>query len=232
MVALILAIAAMAVQVGSATDARGAARALQLRYRNATTLKAAFFERYSDGNGGILAESGTVYFSRPGRMRWEYEAPEQKLFLVDGKNVWFYRPDDHTASRAKLRESSDWRTPLALLVGKANLSKLCSDVQLVDPTSGRAGESDEESAHAGNIILRCIPRSGYDTRESIREVILETDRQAYLVHVVIREVGGTETEFRFGNWEANLTMPEAKFRFDPPGGVTIVDEDTLAGTTH
>jgi outer membrane lipoprotein-sorting protein len=52
-----------------ATDARVAVRALEARYHHAASLKAVFFERYSDGNGGGSAESGTVYFSRPGRMR-------------------------------------------------------------------------------------------------------------------------------------------------------------------
>src|ERR1700723_4280508 len=115
----------------NAEDSRHAVRALEARYAHARTLKAAFFERYSDGTGASQAESGIVYFSRPGRMRWQYESPEQKLFLVDGANVWFYVPADHTASRAKLKESSDWRTPLALLTGKADLSKLCRSIQLV-----------------------------------------------------------------------------------------------------
>ena len=103
--------------LASASDVQATVRALEARYQHAHTLKAIFFERYSDGNGGVAAESGTVYFSRPGRMRWEYESPEQKLFLVDGTNVWFYVPADRTASRAKMKESSDWRTPLALLAG-------------------------------------------------------------------------------------------------------------------
>ena len=102
-----------------ARDVNSVRRALEARYQHARTLRASFFERYTDGNGGALAESGTVYFSRPGRMRWEYESPEQKLFIVDGTNVWFYIPADHTASRAKLKDSSDWRTPLALLTGKS-----------------------------------------------------------------------------------------------------------------
>src|SRR3984885_12771224 len=101
-------------------------RALEERYRHASTLRANFYERYSDGKGTIVAESGVVYFSRPGRMRWDYESPERKLFLVDGNSAWFYIPADHTASRAKMKESSDWRTPLALLAGKADLSKLCA----------------------------------------------------------------------------------------------------------
>jgi len=99
----------------SASNVQIAVRALEQRYRHASTLRAVFFQRYSDGNGGVAAESGIVYFSRPGRMRWEYESPESKLFLVDGTNVWFYVPADRTASRAKLKESSDWRTPVALL---------------------------------------------------------------------------------------------------------------------
>src|ERR1700720_241426 len=125
MLTLVLAIVSVTLSAGSAADAKAAARALESRYQHVHTLKATFFERYSDGKGAIQSESGTVYFSRPGRMRWDYESPEQKLFLVDGTNVWFYVPADRTASRAKMKESSDWRTPIALLVGKAELSRLC-----------------------------------------------------------------------------------------------------------
>src|SRR5271169_5234217 len=125
MAALALVIISIALSQGSASNAKAAARALESRYAHARTLKAAFFERYSDGNGSAQSESGTVYFSRPGRMRWDYESPERKLFLVDGTNVWFYVPADRTASRAKMKESSDWRTPLALLTGKANFARLC-----------------------------------------------------------------------------------------------------------
>src|SRR5580704_14460402 len=124
-----------AIFVAAATgprDASSVSSGLQARYQHARTLRATFFERYSDGHGGVTSESGTVYFSRPGRMRFEYESPEEKLFIVDGTNVWFYVPADNTASRAKLKESSDWRTPLALLTGKADLSKLCRSTRLAD----------------------------------------------------------------------------------------------------
>src|SRR5260370_35166220 len=81
-------------------------------------------------------------------MRWEYEAPERKLFIADGKTVWFYVPADHTATKAPIKESSDWRTPLALLTGKADLSRLCSRIDLITQNAGSA-------AHA---TLRCFPR--------------------------------------------------------------------------
>jgi len=226
MLRMILFIAVLALSAGAAGDAHSAAQALEARYQHARTLKAIFFERYSDGNGGVSAESGTVYFSRPGRMRWEYESPEQKLFLVDGTNVWFYVPADRTASRAKLKESSDWRTPLALLAGKADLSKLCRKIDFAD--SG----SDERPASPGNEVLRCIPRGDQSSADATKDVIFETDPEAHLVRVVIREAGNASTEFRFGNWEENIAVPEVKFHFQPPPGVAIVDEESLAGAIH
>src|SRR3984957_17239455 len=141
-------------------DARQIARAMEAHYHRATTLKAHFFEKYSDGNGGVSAESGTVYFSKPGRMRWEYESPEEKLFLVDGSYVWFYVPADHTASRAKLSQSSDWRTPLALLAGKTDLSKLCRRIEPVAPSSLGSDGSSAATPTPGSTVLRCIPRQG------------------------------------------------------------------------
>src|SRR5271155_2895360 len=194
----------------SATSIRDAVRALESRYRHARTLKAEFFERYSDGNGGSAAESGTVYFSRPGRMRWEYESPEEKLFIVDGTNVWFYVPADRTASRAKLKESSDWRTPLALLTGKADLAKLCRSIQLVGPEAEKGSQFGGRTVPAGNSVLLCIPRDASGSAPTL-QVLFETDPDARLVRVLIREAGHVETEFRFGNWEENGAIPEVKF---------------------
>src|SRR5579863_4412539 len=205
--------------------------ALEARYHRAHTLRADFYERYKDGNGGALSESGTVYFSQPGRMRWEYESPEQKLFIVDGTNVWFYVPADHTASRAKLKESSDWRTPLALLTGKADLSKLCRSIQLASAEAQQASGIDPKTVGAGDDVLLCVPR-GTSSSDPDYQVLFQSDREAQLVRVLIREPGRVQTEFRFGNWEENSAIPEVKFHFQPPPGVAIVDEESLANEIH
>ena len=220
-------------QSAVALETQNAVRALERRYHHAGTLKAEFYERFSDGNGSVAAESGTVYFSRPGRMRWEYESPEQKLFLVDGTNVWFYVPADRTASRAKLKQSSDWRTPLALLAGNADLARLCRSVEIVNPKASPGGNSEPRPASPGNTLLRCIPRSkSEDAGSVLREVLLETDPEAHLVRVLLREAGNMETEFRFAAWQENIAVPESKFHFQPPPGVAIVNEETLAGEIH
>jgi outer membrane lipoprotein carrier protein len=168
-------------------------------------------------------------------MRWDYESPEQKLFLVDGTNVWFYVPADRTASRAKMKESSDWRTPIALLAGKADLSRLCGAIEIVDPSSASADPKEVRPSGPGNIILRCTPRkvsSDGEDANVLRDVLLETDPESHLVRVIIHEAGNVETEFRFGNWQENIPIDEAQFHFQPPPGVTIVDEATLANAIH
>jgi outer membrane lipoprotein carrier protein len=206
------------------------ARALEARYRHVQTLKATFFETYQDGNGALSAESGTVYFSRPGRMRWEYESPHEKLFLVDGTNAWFYIPADRTASRAKFKDSSDWRTPLALLAGQANLSHLCRALEIV-PESHRQAREEGGISIVGLTVLHCLPRNtSDDSGNPIREILLEVDAEVRLVGVRIHEAGDWEMSFRFANWEQNISIPEVKFHFLPPPGVSIVDESALAGS--
>jgi outer membrane lipoprotein carrier protein len=216
-----------------ARDAQSILRALEARYHHAQTLKAAFYERYSDSSssGEGSAESGIVYFSQPGRMRWEYESPEKKLFIVDGTNVWFYVPADRTVSRAKVKESSDWRTPLALLTGKSDLSKLCRSIEILDPA--KAQDPEDRPSAAENTVLRCVPkRESADADQEIREVLLESDPESHLVRLVIRQPGNLETEFRFAAWEENLSIAETMFHFAPPEGVTVVDESALANQVH
>jgi outer membrane lipoprotein carrier protein len=228
-VVILLALTMNYAQAGIAIDdAKSIASAFESRYHRARTLRAAFLERYSDGSGAATVESGTVYFSRPGRMRWEYESPEEKLFLVDGKNAWFYVPTDHVVSRAKIKESSDWRTPLALLAGSANLASICQSLSVVNPAKVPPGAQGEPGSSGGDAsVLLCLPK-----RETDSEVFLRIDSNSWVVRLLIREPGKIETEFRFGNWEEDIAIPPEKFHFQPPPGASVVDESALAGTIH
>ena len=87
----------------------------EARYREARSLSATFLEEYSENGKVTRKEAGKSYFLHPGKMRWDYEAPEKNTFLADGKYVWFITPADHTATRMPAKKSEDWRTPLALL---------------------------------------------------------------------------------------------------------------------
>ena len=206
-------------------------RALEMRYHNAKTLKAIFLERYSSGRQDVQVESGTVYFSRPGRMRWEYESPSAKLFISDGKTVWFFVPEDRTVTRAPMKQSADWRTPLALLTGKARLSELCGRIDLTNAPPGTVGD----------VVLRCLPRGEKipshataaqndadaaltDPGSPFDQVLLEVNPSTgELADVRVLQPGGIELDYRFGNWVENPPLAESLFHFHVPPGVAIVD---------
>jgi outer membrane lipoprotein carrier protein len=196
------------------------AHLLQEHYRQPHTLKAVFLERYSEGKNDAKVESGTVYFRRPGEMRWEYDSPEKKLFLVDGKNTWFYVPYDHTVTKSLVKESSDWRTPLSLLTGKADLARLCSQIEVVS----------QPNVPSGHAVLRCLPKEpkGTPDQNGYTEVFLEVDSTTgELARIDIHQPGGIDLEYRFGNWETDIPLAADQFHFQIPPGVAIVDGSTL-----
>src|SRR5580692_8942358 len=201
---------------------------LEARYRGARTLAAAFLERYSENGQIVRSEAGMAYFRRPGKMRWEYQAPEKNLFLVDGKTAWFYVPGDHTVTRAPAKQSTDWRTPLALLAGEMKLSRVCARVE---PATA------EKADTPGNTVLYC-PLRGEENKlpnapggagdnlpaapdESVYLEIAPTTGE--LARVLVREKGGVEIEFKFTGWRFDPPVADSYFRFDVPPGVAIVN---------
>jgi len=209
-------------------DATPLVRRFESHYRAAHTLQATFLERYSENGRIVRVEAGTAFFRRSGRMRWEYESPEKNLFLVDGKSAWFYVPADHTVFRVPARESTDLRTPLALLAGEVKVSRVCSRVEPA---------LNEPPVSPDNAVLYCKLRGTSsaqpkleDSQESSQasgageaaffEIVKATGE---LVGVRVRDAGGVGIEFQFTNWRTNPALPDSLFRFDPPRGTAIVD---------
>jgi outer membrane lipoprotein carrier protein len=205
-----------------------AVRRFENRYRASRTLRATFLERYLDNGKEVRSEAGIAYFSRPGKMRWEYTTPEVNLYVVDGKWTWFYVPADHTVTRIRAKESSDARTPLALLAGEMKVSRICKSVD--------ADSSSRPSEPRGE-ILRCNLRGSNDGSRpgaalaKDNYALFELDpADGQLVRILVVEPGGVQVEFRFANWEFDPLVEDAKFHFQTPKGVAIVDGDFSGAT--
>ena len=218
----------------AATKSTPLLRRFEQRYRTPTRLAATFLERYSENGRVVRTEAGQAYFLRPGKMRWEYESPERNLFLVDGKMAWFYVPADHTVTRVPAKESADWRTPLALLAGKMNLSRICASVS---PTVSEQPESPE------NVVFSCALRGQKtkspeatsqqnpgQTNGSETSVFFEVAATSGdLVRLVIRDAAEVVVEFHFKNWQFDPPVDDSLFRFRVPPGVAIVNGELPAG---
>jgi outer membrane lipoprotein carrier protein len=206
------------------------------RYRSAHTLQASFLERYTENGHVVRVEAGIAYFRRPGKMRWEYQAPENNLFLVDGKTAWFYVPADHTVTRVPAKESSDWRTPLALLAGEMKVPRVCARVQTA---------TAEKIDKPGDAVLRCELRgagkrspdtNSAQAEKSAKEIgeavfIEIVEKTGELVKITVRDPGGVNIEFQFTNWVADPPVEDSLFRFRAPPGVAIVNGELPEGNS-
>jgi len=188
------------------------ARNVDNRYNHITTLQAEFTELYR-GAGMERRESGTLWLKKPGKMRWEYRSPREKLFVSDGKNAWFYLPGDRQVRKAPVRKLDDLRSPLRLLLGKTRLEKELQGLSLAP---------DVAPLTPGNVMLRGIPK-GMADRAS--QVLLEITPESQIARIVIEEVDGSVTEYRFDQQRENVEASDQQFRFNPPPGVEMVEDD-------
>src|SRR5450755_5107004 len=153
--AILLCVAATVLTAaGYAVDAKSLAAAVDTHYNHLRSLEAEFTEVYR-GSGMERTETGTLWLKKPGKMRWEYRSPRDKLFVSDGKDAWFYVPADRQARKTDAKKLDDIRSPLAFLLGKSKLEKELRGLSLA-PDAG---------AQQGNTVLRGVP-GGMEDRVS------------------------------------------------------------------
>ena len=66
---------------------------------------------------------GTVQIKKPGKMRWDYTAPEKKLFVSDGSTIYLYVPADKQVIVSPVPADDSATTAVLFLAGKGNLAR-------------------------------------------------------------------------------------------------------------
>jgi outer membrane lipoprotein carrier protein len=193
------------------------AHAVDEHYNHLRNLQAEFTEVYH-GSGIERTESGTLWLAKgglkkPGKMRWEYRSPREKLFVSDGKDAWFYVPADRQARRTEARKLEDVRSPLAFLLGKSRLEKELRGLSLAP---------DVAPMTAGNVVLRGVPQALADR---VSEILLEVSPEHRIVRIVIDEVDGSATEYRFSEQKEDEAISEGRFQFRPPPGTETIESE-------
>jgi ribosomal protein S12 methylthiotransferase len=122
------------------------------RYAAVRTFSARFRQEIPLQNVGIVRHaSGKLYFGRPLKMRWDYDAPENQLFLADGENFYFRPTGSPEVIRRKIDEKSlGGKIPLLLLFGKGDLAEMFRVEAAASPERG------------AETMLRLVPRGEGD----------------------------------------------------------------------
>jgi len=196
--------------VATPVDVKTLAAAVDTHYNHLHSLAAEFTEVYR-GSGMERTETGTLKLKKPGKMRWEYRSPREKLFVSDGKDAWFYVPADRQARKTDARKLDDVRSPLAFLLGKTKLEKELQGLSLAPDVTPLQPE---------DVVLRGVPQALADR---VSEILLEVTPEHRILRIVIQEADGAATEYRFGDMKEDVPIADARFQFKPPAGTETAE---------
>lgn len=184
---------------------------IQRRYASVQTVKGSFRQNYR-APGIHQEESGEFWLKRPGLMRWEYREPLEQLFVADGRQAFLYVPEDRQVTVRPLTAADLRNTPLDLLLGTGKIEANF----VVSP------ETQSKPKLEGTIVLRLTPRGQSD----YSFLLLEVDRQNFEIRrILIRESGGSTSEFHLSNMVLNARVDSKLFQFKTPKGVEEIRLD-------
>jgi len=159
-------------------------------------------------------EEGRFCVKKPSFMRWDYEKPEEKLALLDGKVSWLYIPADREAYRGMEADAERASAPALLLAGRVRLDADFKSRRLSEKESGPQGVD-------GAVAVELVPLR--PTEEFERIVVgIDPDRLQIRMLTVIDSLGGRMI-FEFSDLEENPELAESLFHFEAPAGVKIIE---------
>lgn len=182
-------------------------------YNHLQTLQADFTEIYQ-GAGADRSESGKLWLKKPGKMRWDYRSPEEKLFVSDGRDGWLYLPAEKQARKSSMKSLDDLRSPLAFLLGKTKLEKELSNLSFAP---------DVQTWRGDDVMLRGVP---VGLSDRVSELLLEITPQHQIARILIHSVDDSITEYRFSNQNENAAMPDSEFHFSPAAGTEVIEDES------
>ncbi len=201
---------AVAAAPGSTPQAAEVVAKLQKVYEQTTALKARFAQTLS-GPTGKRQASGVVVLKKPGKMRWDYEKPDKKLFVADGTTLWVYEPDEDQAFKQSL-SSTQLPTQVSFLFGRG---KLLQEFDISYLTGATFGEP-------GDFVLKLVPKVA---TAQYRYLVFVVSPTTFMVKetVLYDQQGGTN-HIVFAALESNpkTGVDDSRFAFTPPATTKII----------
>ena len=198
---LLLALAAAAPETPS--DAQALLAKAAAVYGDGAAHVSPFTQVYTPaGFASAKRESGTVWVQAPQRLRFDYAAPEKKVFTYDAGEGRFFSPEDKQLTIRKLSEDEQARLPLVFLSKPEDLS------------------ARYEIALDGSGAVLLKPRGpGSD----LAWVKLAATPAGTVDALSYEDASGNRTEFRFEGWRTEKARPPADYRITGPKGTRIVE---------
>lgn len=170
------------------------------------TYVADFDQEILDSSGQQLQEaSGRMWLARPGRFRWEVDAPYEQVVVSNGDEVTLYDPDLQQATVQALDERVT-HTPALLLSGSTD--ELTESYEVTRSQQGTAE------------TFTLTPRDGDTLFESLKMTFYgET-----LGQLQMTDSTGQRTAIEFDDAQQNVDVADSRFQLDLPEGTDVIRE--------
>ncbi|MBL0712406.1 MAG: outer membrane lipoprotein carrier protein LolA [Desulfosarcina sp.] len=151
--------------------------------------------------------SGRLFVKYPGKMRWEYQAPEPLLFVSDGQSLWMYQPEEKQVTVGLAAE---------VLGGRQGASFL-SDIRLLR----RAFRISLDPGGSDAVVrLKLVPEGD---AHDIAEIYLKIRRDTYdIVEVITINLYQDQTRIQLLDFDFKAVLPDDLFRFEIPEGTDVL----------
>ena len=189
------------------------AQSIQRHYDSIEDFSASFTHSYQ---GGVLlnkiTERGRLLVKKPGKMRWEYTAPEEKLFVSDGIRMYSYVPQDKQVIIMAVPRDEGATIPVLFLAGRGNLTRDFTP-SLVQAPEGFPGDVR---------ALKLVPKSAQLDYDWL--ILVVDPRRLDLRGLVATDAQGGTSSFSFADLKENVGLTDKEFRFEIPRGVDVITE--------
>ncbi|HEX4802766.1 MAG TPA: outer membrane lipoprotein carrier protein LolA [Myxococcaceae bacterium] len=194
--------------VATSPEARSLIDRMQRFYEKTADFTASFRQDYTYKSfNRTQTSTGKVTFLKPAMMRWDYEKPSPKTFVLSGERVYAYDPEAMIFTIAAIK-SNELSAAVSFLWGVGKLEK---EFSIASPPCEKCQ----------GVLLELTPRR-QDPR--FQRVRLEIDpKTAQVLKSVVVDPDGSENAITFSELRTNQGITKERFKIKPPADAQIVD---------
>ena len=155
-------------------------------------------------------DEGLLYLTRDKKMRVDYQKPEEKHFISNGKTLFTYVPANRQVTQDVVKDSMVEQFPIMFLLGRSGLRKEFKEVRFLNV----------KPMFEGDQVLRLTPNR---KSQDIERIEIEVNPRTNLIdRMTILNTDKSSTDFAFLEIEINRNIPGSTFEFTPPQGIRVV----------
>ncbi len=191
-----------------AADVKALVDRVQAFYEKTTDFTADFKQDYTyKAFKRTQSSSGKVTYAKPAQMRWDYEKPSAKTFVLAKDRVIALDPEALTLTTMGMATSQL----------SASVTFLWGQGKLADEFS--IAKKDCKTCKGTQLELTPLKP---DPR--FQKVLLEVDpKSATVIKSTVIDPDGSENAITFGAMQTNTGVDAAKFKLEPPPGFQVID---------